>query len=366
LDRADSVSRKISTLSLMKKSTGRHSLANPAVDVDALERLQRFSSGRNVLDPRDLYEQEEDERLSDRKLGSALHFELEDCSPYLYPLDGGHYDPDPAYGMKGNCPLCNNSCGADVDQYFLSNLHRRNAWGVRGGYRFSPAMVIEHLVNHVGLIYASALDIHERTGKTGQKERWSLESRVNAVIRSASVRSGRRQLAEREMEAMASFPSVSTSGQDPEGHFNPSIQGRPEGSRAKDWYAFDGARMVGALRPWEDGRVASEIAKRANEAIVFYDEMLDVRSMARRVYSEIMDTEPEEGQVRNYSAAIAAVREIKGVAMDMAKLALIATKFGDEKDRVRQISPSMKAMLDDIGIFENEDGMKQAETGDQS
>lgn len=362
-----SVSHEIKRLGLLSRSSGKYSLKTYHVDRDALDRLvareeMERNSGRAIMRYR-----EDEERLQEAALGDVLQFSVDDLSPYKFPLDGDTYDPDPIYGPRGTCPLCNNERSAEVDAYFIEHFHSRTHWGVHAGYRFNPRLVLEHLVNHVGLIYASALESSElKSG--GANGEWPLEKRIGMVIRSMEVYKRRRARQDRDLGDMAIFePHHPRQDVEP----GPSVYGRPDGhgGRAKEWYAYSGGQEIGALRPWGDRRVAQEIQKKSREAIVFYDEMLDVRERARRVYDEIMDTDidalNEEKQrqsngkaayvERNYSAAIAAAREIKGVAMDMAKLALIATKYGDEKDKVRQISPSMKSMLDDLGIFDNDE-----------
>lgn len=342
-----STKHDLKRLGILSESHGKYALKTPRRDVDAIDRLQaRKDMGSDYMRAR-----EREERMGDRLLGSAIRFEQEDISPYLYPLDGDRYDPDPIYGPRGTCPICNNERAAEIEKYFIEHFESRKNWGRHRGYGFDPRLVLEHLVNHVGLIYSSALESCELKRLDGKD--WTLEKRVGMVIRSMEVYKRKRVRQDRELDDAAVFPSQSPS-QDVEVDPQPGVSGRPEGGRAKEWYAYSGGDQIGALRPWGDRRVSKEIEKKSREAIVFYDEMLDVRARARRIYDEIMDDTPD-GEVKNYAAAVAATREIKGVAMDMAKLALIATKYGDEKDKVRQISPSMKSMLDEIGIFERDE-----------
>lgn len=109
----------------------------------------------------------------------------------------------------------------------------------------------------------------------------------------------------------------------------------------------------------------TEVQKRSGDAIVFYDEMVDARNMAKRIYSEIMDDELQvdsKGNIipKNYSAAIAAVREVHTVAMDLAKMAVIATRYQDEQEKGRRLSPVMQAMINDIGVFGSPDEVLDA------
>lgn len=343
-----SVYREARRLDLFKSSKSPRGLKNPVYEApDMLERLAERGQTESWLGPRpksDLRYREREERAATALLGDILHFDVDDISPYRYPLDGKHYETDPVSGPRGTCPLCNNASAKELNEYYIHNLHRKKAWGK---YHFDPAMVIDHLVNHVGLIYGAALD--EKLAEGSDKAALALKVARTARRMGLCHRRNDRADEDLEMQAIEVSPSVfpCQTALDPA----PEVRGRPVGERAKQWYAYDGKTELGALRPWEDERVETEVTKRANDAIVFYDEMLSVRRMALNIHNEIMDSEPPEGQAKNYAAAIAAVREVKGVAMDMAKLALIATKFGDEKDRARQLSPSMMAMLNDIGVF---------------
>jgi hypothetical protein len=304
----------------------------------------------------------------------SVEFQVADLSPYVLPLDGKFYDVDPLSGPRGTCPLCNNVQARGLDAWYMRRLGGRGKWREKG---FPEAMVLDHLVNHVGMVYAGVLDGMEEFRKLdkgkkldlrGLPELEALVRRVSSALTGEEHRRSRHAGMDHDADTQVIFSPPPLARIPGGGHVlpdpAPAVVGRPAGARAKKWYAWDGQECIGQMRPWEEGRVKDEICSRAGDAIVFYDEMLDVRHRARRVYDEIMDSDPGEGMARNYSAAVAAVREIKGVAMDMAKLALIATKYGDEGDRVRQISPSMKAMLDDIGIFQSKgsaDAVKMAE-----
>jgi hypothetical protein len=290
--------------------------------------------------------------LLDRDLSEVVDFERIDVSPYAYALNGQEYDPDPPVGPDGMCPICNNSLARKMDAFYLRHFDDRAAWTdrARGGYDFPYDMVLDHLVFHVGLIYGSAIpkDL-KRIGNYDDQHfkdihlsgvDWEVYKKMHTTPR-AMAKEARRVA----KECMAIPVRVQTA----------PVQSGSIGVALPDrsWYAYRGNKEIGQLRVWGDKRVKTEIETRRNDAVVFYDEMLDVRRMARRVYDEVMDGDTEGP--RNYSAAIAAVREIKGVAMDLMKVALIATKIGDEKDRVRQISPGLRSMLDDMGIFDKDE-----------
>lgn len=293
----------------------------------------------------------------------GVAFEPTHLSPYIYPLDGEHYEVEPGFGPTGLCPLCNNAQHDTLDKELIKGIDKPRAWRRMG---FSEKVVFEHVVNHIGPIYAHSgrtlVDELAIRSTLDDEDKPELLARVGGAIRRTMGKVSEER-AERRRDEIYKVEVVVEPGygdlieDEAEIPIEPSIQGRPEGARAKEWYAFDGDMQLGPLRPWGDERMANEIQKRADDSIVFYDEMLDVRRMGKRIYDEIMDGDPgcdKNGNelARNYSAAIQAARVVKDVAMDMAKLALIATKLGDEKDKVRRVSPTMQAMIDEIGIFE--------------
>ena len=341
-------------------------------------RLLEFMEKQNENDIR---AQERDERSisegqDEKPLASskqpAVRFDFQECSPYAYPLDGQRYQDPKGMGPTGMCPLCNNAKHREIDEFFLRNLDNPRAWGA---YSFTKKQILNHMIRHIGLIYAEACGVTEslKNSEVAPRLRQALSSpgrsdltrtiRVNVKNQLATLRADEAKSSIEKEETVADtiwldLPPDAVY----DGHISPSIEGRPAHAKAKDWYAFDGSEQQGALRLWGDKRMNTEIEKRSEDALVLYDEMLDVRRMARRIYSDIMDNEgpePEKtakGNVkykeRNYGAAISAVRLIKDTAMDLAKLALVTMKYGDESGKVRRLTPGMQSMLDDIGIFD--------------
>jgi hypothetical protein len=275
----------------------------------------------------------------------VMSFERIDVSPYAYPLDNQEYVPLPPVGPSGMCPICNNSLARKMDRFYLRHWNDRKAWTdrTRGGYDFPYDTVLDHLVFHVGIVYGSVIpDAFRDVQASVSGVDWKVYRRMHSGPFYEGKQESRMA---RECMTVPSKPVVDQPSATPR-----TTQVAPQD---RSWYAYKGNKEIGTLRVWGDKRVRTEIEARRNDAVVFYDEMLDVRRMARRVYDEVMDGDTEGP--RNYSAAIAAVREIKGVAMDLMKVALIATKIGDEKDRVRQISPGLRSMLDDMGIFDKDE-----------
>lgn len=325
---------------------------------------------------------EKEEQRDFGTVGAMISFDQDDVSPYMYPLDGDTYESTPSFGPDGMCPLCNNERAAELDSFYVSNLHNKRAWRA---YPFSDMVVAEHVIRHIGLIYSSAAseiaEVKEGLrnggytkvleGANARKSEMllTISRRIDVELSRARSLASRIRAEHKETVILDPDPGYIPSGQpaDPCG----SYVGRPAKGKAKKWYAYNGTEKIGALRPWGDRRMANEIEKKTNSAVVFYDEMLDARSMYLRIYGEIMDsdidTANEEAEQRadkrnqqpkyierNYAAAIRAVDGYKSVALDMAKFALIAMKYGDSKDSVKKLSPAMSAMMDELGIFEQE------------
>ena len=312
-------------------------------------------------------------KASERRDGGVI-FESVDCSPYMYPLSPGKYEPASRFGPLGTCPLCNNAGHAELDAHFARNLDKLKGKVLRG---FDREVVIAHMAMHVGPVYCktqAALDPKKASFRGGNIPG---KGAISLAVRRALVQESPLPDNDGSVEicteadiawydgavernaAINSSPAPERQG------------GRPPGARG-DWYAFDGDMQVGAMRPWGEDRVNREIEKRVDESITFYSEMMNAREKASRIYDEVMDSDIDAANEdrggkgkpyieRNYAAAIAAVREMRTIATDMAKLALIATKYSDGKEKTRVLSPVMQGMIDDIGVFESADAFGDAE-----
>lgn len=309
-------------------------------------------------------EREEHEILSGARDGkAAVFFSIDPVSPYAYPLDGQHYEVGPGFGPTGLCPLCNNEKHREMDRFFLENLDKRGAWKVHG---FDEKVVVEHLVNHLGPIYTStgrelldAFAARTEVNVLFPKVRTKIErAAVHAVARANIDVVDEREARHDDEVLISPFSSPGVEAEE----IPPSVFGRPAGAVAKKWYAFSGKEQQGQLRPWGDKRMTTEVEKRADDSIVFYDEMVMVRRMGLDIYKEVMDGDGEpiidkEGAIvgykeKNYTAALSAAKLVKDVAMDLAKLAIIGVKLEGQGEKMRQLSPTMQAMINDIGILE--------------
>jgi hypothetical protein len=311
-----------------------------------------------------LISREEYERIErEEETDSSLLFEAQAISPYAIPLDGDTYTNMDGFGPNGLCPLCNNENHQELDKFLVMNMKNKEKLSE---LPFTRAQIARHIACHIGMVYArastQAMDarpvIINSHAHSLARETAELTRAVTRALRFANVE--RRRYNEEEEPVTNVLMPVTPVKLPP----SDALNHRPCDTDAKKWYAFNGYEQIGPLRPWGDTRMAHELEKRSRDAIVFYDEMLDVRSMSRRIYEEIMegDGEPivdKKGEVvgykdKNYSAAIQAVRVIKDTAMDMGKMALIAMKYGEEKGKIQTLSPALQGMLSDMGLFNEE------------
>lgn len=292
-------------------------------------------------------------------------FEAEAVSPYFMALDGHEYDPEQDVYPNGMCPICNNARSTELDRAILDGLQKQSRWDA---LPFPRTVVMTHLALHMVPVYARAgMDILATLGAADHASALSMRPSKFASSVSRVVKGAARKVRNVEWEKMeAAREKVFVLPPEREDTVVlPSVRGAPKGARPKDWWAYDGGRQVGALRPWGEEKVGAVVERKASEAIIFYDEMLETRAMAQRIYDEIMDSDIDalnaerearaEGKKpvyveRNYGAAINAVKLRKDIATDMARLALIAQKYGDEREGKKPLSPALKQMLDDLGV----------------
>jgi len=116
----------------------------------------------------------------------------------------------------------------------------------------------------------------------------------------------------------------------------------PRGSLGS--YALDGQDASRPLAAWDDTRIKGELMKKGEEALNFYDEMLDIRKCAIRIYDEVM----EAGKLKYYPTAVAAIRERRGIVETLGKMSLIAKQLSDETEGKKKLSPGMKSVVDSI------------------
>ena len=92
-----------------------------------------------------------------------------------------------------------------------------------------------------------------------------------------------------------------------------------------------------------------EIEKRKDDSLNFLDKMKEYMRKTDDVYDAVM----EEGDIKNYGIAIAAVREGRGILESIGKMGLIAKKLGEDTGGLRRMSPEMQAMMAKLGIIKD-------------
>ena len=361
----DSVRHSLKRRALFKKSlltTGQN------VESGSMFRADAPFSGK--ID--DLRYQEAIERGSG--LSGGVVFDQVPMSPWAVSLDGRpeveESGESAVFGPSGLCPLCNNAAHQQLDAMLLHRLWSGDRFR---DLPFTQREIAEHIIRHIGPIYSevgsSASPVAIAAAVQGD-DGGTLGAKI-----AVNVRSGLRRLRflareddrwETDDGYEVRFSDILQEDEPVEADLR-EIRARPPGVTGTDWYAFRGGEQMGELRKWGSGRTELEGSRRADDAIVFYDEMLRSRQMAMAVYEDIMDGEPptkrtKDGTLveseRNYGAAIASARLVKDIAMDLMKLALISAKMGDGSEKTRNLSPALQDMISDLGIFEEaEDAM---------
>lgn len=103
------------------------------------------------------------------------------------------------------------------------------------------------------------------------------------------------------------------------------------------------------FKRWTRGRMLQEIEKRREDSLNFLDKMKEYMRKTDDVYDAVM----EEGDIKNYGIAIAAVREGRGILESIGKMGLIAKKLGEDTGGLRRMSPEMQAMMAKLGIIKD-------------
>jgi hypothetical protein len=251
-----------------------------------------------------------------------------DCGAWGIPLPGATAHHAPGYGEPdGRCPLCNNSEYWELDKRLLSGVTVKEFCADTG---FSVSVVEEHVAVHMLPMYSAALGMViaiPPLADVALSERLIPVSR--ALKRAPKILAKRRKeldtdnLDDREGSVSDTAPVAITREYALSGL--PGTQERP-------------------LRPWPDDRQIQETSDRAVSAINFYDEMMDIRRCAIRVYNEVM----ESGQLKYYPTAIAAVRERRGIVETLGKMSLIAKQLSESTENEKKLSPALQAVVDSI------------------
>jgi hypothetical protein len=238
----------------------------------------------------------------------------------------------------GMCPLCNNARRAKYDAMIVggvpfNQLSMRLAW--------REELIRHHAQAHVWPVYAVVFDAAFAPYFLPEGDIDALRLSIPRTVPSAAVlyslvretRERYRGLKVQYEEEASSLPSGDMKG-----------------------FVLDGMEVADpgkprSLAPWDNANQAMQTSLRHKEALNFYDEMLDIREDAKRVYDEIMDS----GELKYYSTAVSAVRERRGVVETLCKMSLIARQLSDGDGKARKLSPALQGIVDTLGPLEDGD-----------
>ena len=268
---------------------------------------------------------ERSDRMDDSD--ALIGWEHED-DRYRFDLDG---NPDITMELSllasDTCPYCNNSRTSEITYDVLAGmtidkLHEK--YSIKEA--FSRSEMLFHIANHI-------LPIYEPIAM--ERVAIPLESEYAQVLLSGTKT---RQKALVEKTALEP------------GSRGTSIDADLRKRRAvDDYYYVNGEVRAVKFKRWTRGRMLQEIDKRKEDSLNFLDKMKEYMRKTDEVYDAVM----EEGDIRNYGIAIAAVREGRGILESIGKMGLIAKKLGEDTGGIRRMSPEMQAMMAKLGIIKD-------------
>lgn len=300
-------------------------------------------------------DREEDECEREDENEGEIVFEMTIDSPYIRPLTGTPLEWKRGF-VDGMCPLCNNERHGQIDHEIMENLGKT---GLHTRFGISENQLAVHIASHIGMVYSEQgrlladLDRHDDK-KTEERIRKGVKvSKQLEVLISREKRAADAVI----VEIQTGEPSFLE--EDDERPLRPDSR---VAMYRGVWYAYDGKTVRKPLRPWTKERTMEEMIVRERDAINFFDEMLDIRAKSCEVYEEAMtpqariDKNGNEYETKDLSVALSALRERRSVAETMVKVGLIANRIGGGKDgQKRELSPEMKSMIADLGIFSHEE-----------
>lgn len=264
---------------------------------------------------------------------SEIVFEEPMYSPYLYSL-GGEYDLQNKEQLLGSvvdgvCPICNNKYRAEIEMAMLSGAS--NA-AIRQLSNATTNEITKHLKEHLAGMHTAVATEMGLINKDFNIE----DKNIIAHARRAK----------QQEELKKAYPDETDDAPKSEMLFITDADALIDKVR-KDAYAMEWGKEVRVLKPWTRARARVELERKLMETINFYDEMLDCRAKADRVYNEIMDN----GDLKLYGIAISAIREKRGVVDTLGKMSLIAKTLSDQTEgQVRRVSPELASVMDALGV----------------
>lgn len=258
---------------------------------------------------------------------ALLGWEHED-DRYRFDLDG---NPDITRELSllasDTCPYCNNSRTSEITYDVLAGmtiekLHEK--YSIKES--FSRSEMLFHIANHI-------LPIYEPIAM--ERVVIPLESEYAKVLLSGTKTKQRALAVSATAETVSRAPTIDV-----------SLKKR---RAVDDYYYINGDVRAVKFKRWTRGRMLQEIDKRKDDSLNFLDKMKEYMRKTDDVYDAVM----EEGDIKNYGIAIAAVREGRGILESIGKMGLIAKKLGEDTGGLRRMSPEMQAMMAKLGIIKD-------------
>lgn len=258
---------------------------------------------------------------------ALLGWEHED-DRYRFDLDG---NPDITREISllasDTCPYCNNSRTSEITYDVLAGmtiekLHEK--YSIKES--FSRSEMLFHIAAHI-------LPIYEPIAM--ERVVIPLESEYAKVLLSGTKTKQRALAVSATAETVSRAPTIGV-----------SLKKR---RAVDDYYYINGDVRAVKFKRWTRGRMLQEIEKRKDDSLNFLDKMKEYMRKTDDVYDAVM----EEGDIKNYGIAIAAVREGRGILESIGKMGLIAKKLGEDTGGLRRMSPEMQAMMAKLGIIKD-------------
>ena len=247
---------------------------------------------------------------------------------YRFDLDG---NPDITRELSllasDTCPYCNNSRTSEITHDVLAGMSIEKLHGKYSIEETIPrSEMLFHIANHI-------LPIYEPIAM--ERVAIPLESEYAQILLSRT-KARQKVLA----DSTATLTPVRA----------PTIDVDLKKRRAVgDYYYINGDVRATKFNRWTRGRMLQEIEKRKDDSLNFLDKMKEYMRKTDDVYDAVM----EEGDIKNYGIAIAAVREGRGILESIGKMGLIAKKLGEDTGGLRRMSPEMQAMMAKLGIIKD-------------
>lgn len=248
---------------------------------------------------------------------------------YRLTLDG---KPDDSESLRriadDRCPLCNNTRRHEIDRELLSGATSHSILTSYFRFGVTEQDVARHMQRHLlplvgGLLHAGLAEVLPSLPEPGEWDEVSQPQSVEVKTDGELLRKENRRPSQLVPRALMGVTPAEP-----------------------NQYAWDGGKRTSYIR-WTRGRMVNEIEERAGDTMNYLDEMVSLRSMAKKIYDEVM----EAGEIKNYGIAVSAIKEMRGVMDSIGRMGLIAKKLGESSSGIKRLSPEMQGMMAKLGIM---------------